>query len=404
MQNGNLLLLVLGVVAVFALGMDSQNKDKLVENYGGMVAYPISVQRMISTGEGNNLRDLPPRQTQAALLAAGDSTASTAYTTYNPSISSTFASQSNGSQTTLYSFTPSVSSNQQVKEGYRNGSCGEMRLDYNKGKFFQPKNFESNIAPRMQSIQLPSYIRYRMPDQSNLAVPKNPLGYPNQVTVNNSCAPCGKRSPLDYNRVVEGFDQSNSQCPKPDYRADESNYQQAKANVTSNVSLSDSLPQLTMTSVSADGEVTQTQNWDRLIFATAKSKNYSQSDFIRGDVPVVPCNRGYFTPLAAFNPASALNAGALAAMGGIGNTSAQQTYSLIQAYSGGPTDYGKSSFAGLPLDNPMRPGEGCSEMSNTTPMTISRDLALNSAGGVSTLTQYNEDASSGTPIYATAFF
>lgn len=403
MQNGNLLLLVLGVVAVFALGMDSQNKDKLVENYGGMVNYPIGIRRSISTGEGDNLRDLPPRETQAALLSAGDSTASTAYPTYNPSIASSFAPQPTGSQTTLYSFTPSVSSSQQVKEGYQ-GTCGQMRLDYNKGKYFQPKNFESNLAPRMQSIQLPSYIRYRMPDQGNLGVPKNPLGYPNQVKVNNSCAPCGKRTALDYNQVIEGFDQSNSQCPKPDYHADEANYQKAKANVTSNVSLSDSLPQLTMTSVAADGDVTQTVNYDRLIYATAKSKGYGQGDPIRGDIPVVPCNRGYFTPLAAFNPASTLNAGALAAMGGIGNTSAQQTYSLIQAYAGGQTDYGKSSFAGLPLDNAMRPGAGCSEVSTSTPMTISRDLSLNSAGGVSTLTQYNQDASSGTPIYATAFF
>ena len=91
-------------------------------------------------------------------------------------------------------------------------------------------------------------------------------------------------------------------------------------------------------------------------------------------------------------------------MGGIGNTSAQQTYQLIQDYRGGQTDLGKSFFAGLPLDNPFRPGQGCSEVSTSTPMTISRDLALNSGGGVSTLTQYTDDAKSGQPIIATAFF
>ena len=54
--------------------------------------------------------------------------------------------------------------------------------------------------------------------------------------------------------------------------------------------------------------------YDRMIFANKKHRTYAQSDFIRGDLAITPCNTGWFQVPA--DPATQLNAGAMQMMGG----------------------------------------------------------------------------------------
>jgi hypothetical protein len=99
-----------------------------------------------------------------------------------------------------------------------------------------------------------------------------------------------------------------------------------------------------METVGADGQVTDTFQAERLIYANTKSVTQSAGDAIRGDLAVIPLQKtGWFESSYA-NPVN-LRTGALAAMGGVNNESAKELSTLISAYSGSAP----VAFAGSPV-------------------------------------------------------
>lgn len=72
------------------------------------------------------------------------------------------------------------------------------------------------------------------------------------------------------------------------------------------------------------------------------------SDMIRGDLPIAPCNTGWF--YSGGDPAVDLNRGALAAMGGFDNDTSKNLAALVQKSTLGAS----STFAGSPLDRQQK--------------------------------------------------
>jgi len=104
--------------------------------------------------------------------------------------------------------------------------------------------------------------------------------------------------------------------------------------------------------VNALGEATeQPIVYDRYIYANQKNPLYGLGDPIRGDLPIVPLEKGWFSPAA--QPQSMLRDSALMVMGGIDNGTTKELMALKSAVSGGVLDTGsginysvqKSSFA-----------------------------------------------------------
>lgn len=89
-----------------------------------------------------------------------------------------------------------------------------------------------------------------------------------------------------------------------------------------------------------------------LIYAANTRGRYSKArgvaDMIRGDLPIVPCNQGWF--YTAPTPAIDLQSGAFHALGGLDNATNKQTLALIQQESGSSTSVG----SGGPLTNAQK--------------------------------------------------
>lgn len=136
-----------------------------------------------------------------------------------------------------------------------------------------PGKYQSQLSPRFSNTTYGS-VRYHLPSQQNLAVPRNPLGVAN---------------------TVENFQQQKVAKPsQPD----------------SKLSGPLNLP------VSGMGKHSPTNPimYNNLMFASKKDRLYAQGDPIRGDLPIAPCNTGWFQVSA--RPQNALRAGALQVMGG----------------------------------------------------------------------------------------
>lgn len=88
--------------------------------------------------------------------------------------------------------------------------------------------------------------------------------------------------------------------------------------------------------------------YDRYIYSNQRSRLYGQGDPIRGDLPIVPDNRGWFSP--SVRPNIDLRSGALAVMGGTELASNSQLLAMQNASSGGIQDTG-SGIAYTALKN-----------------------------------------------------
>ena len=177
--------------------------------------------------------------------------------------------------------------------------------------FVSVANYQQNMVSKFSPYGLTTYTRYKMPPQNMLGTtPTDP-------------------TPLDYTRMVKENYSEPAMQPKqsPEY-----------------LSAEDLMPSQTMETVGADGQVTDTFQAERLIYANTKSVTQSAGDAIRGDLAVIPLQKtGWFESSYA-NPVN-LRTGALAAMGGVNNESAKELSTLISAYSGSAP----VAFAGSPV-------------------------------------------------------
>lgn len=207
-----------------------------------------------------------------------------------------------------------------------------------KGGFFQAgPQFQAQLSPRsgLASGALNAYIRYNPPSQENMAFAVNdPLTIGNMARENYSredyCGSCGKGAAGCGPGGLDSVQAAPIHTSPPNYAA--SNYNQVKDSLQSSAATTQ-LPVGDMTMAGPDGDTSQPITYDRFIYSNKKSRLWGQQDLIRGSVAIAPPPPTWFRP--SVNPQIDLNAGAMAVLGGIDNSTSQSTYSLINAASGG---------------------------------------------------------------------
>ena len=212
-------------------------------------------------------------------------------------------------------------------------------------EFFQiPGQFQASISPRFANTQFGSQIRYNAPALKNMGVPRNPLGYANMAKENYTPGKenygCGGGAGC-FAANCAGSAKSQSpgfKAPplmKPDYLNGDAAkvIQQAIDTSPANDGFTNALPIGTMNTVNNMGE--QLDNvivYDRMMFANRNSTLRSQGDWIRGDLPIAPCNTGWFQ--VSVDPAIDLNQGAMNVLGGVKNETAGALANLINTTTG----------------------------------------------------------------------
>lgn len=207
-------------------------------------------------------------------------------------------------------------------------------------KFVSRPSFQGLLSPRFSNVDYGANIRYNMPSYKHQGSPCSPLDMGNMVKEgyqedygcsSGSCgggcgvAKCGKGG------VPLGLPGSD-----PGALSDDPNYVKAMNSVydshggpagVSTLAVGD------MTTIGADGDVTQPIVYDRYIYANQKSRLRALGDPIRGDLAIVPCNNGWFNP--SVNPNIDLHEGAMNVLGGVSNSTANALAELQFVSSGG---------------------------------------------------------------------
>jgi hypothetical protein len=196
-----------------------------------------------------------------------------------------------------------------------------------------PGTYQANLEPRFNSAGLNSFVKYNLPQEKNLA------SYANDPLTMKHRPHKEDYQPLDMANMVE----------KPQVREDYQSCESATGKEYNEISqqladqgnqVVDKLPVQPMSNSNSGQDNTMYQCADRYIFALQKSRLYGLADYIRGDIPVIPClpNRNpasntWFRPSP--NVRTDLNAGALGIIGGLTNSTVQQTLELMANSAGG---------------------------------------------------------------------
>lgn len=227
-------------------------------------------------------------------------------------------------------------------------------------------NYQSSLSPRFSNVTgYGTRIRYRKPCRGVMGVPEHPLSYyKNTVDSCNPCPPstmdkrgCSLAPLCDLSRI-DTYDNCPKKCPQ-------------------NATVTSMLPVTDMRTINAMAKVQTRENfeaidqgvkcnmpssvcednqqpivYDRLIYANARSRLRGQSDWIRGDLPIVPVlPESNPDSLVMFRPSVApsidLNQGALNVLGGYDNTSMKQLQTLMSKSTNGTL----GTFSGCPINN-----------------------------------------------------
>jgi len=212
-----------------------------------------------------------------------------------------------------------------------------------KGDFVSiPGTFQSSLSPigGAGMVDYGANIRYNMPANGHLhtADYKNsfPIVYANDVAPREGY--CGSKAGCRGNG-------STPSAPDPISNLVPSNF--ASGNFNQKIDdlkyteVTDMLPVQNMGGqiINELGEEqVQPIIYDRFIYANQKSRLYALADPIRGDLPIVPSNTGWFQ--VNVHPQIDLQAGAMAVMGGINNSTSAQLLALQSAAAGNLVDTG----------------------------------------------------------------
>jgi len=242
-----------------------------------------------------------------------------------------------------------------------------------RGFYEVPGGFQSSLSPRAAGmVDYGAFIRYNQPDLKNLGVdPNQPLmaqqalsaqgcSCPQNNIVEGYCTRCGTVS--GCRKGGQGTGTANLASPQvtkhsnlvqPGFEPQSAMKAQQKLDYTP---VTDMLPVQDMSNgmmVNALGEnVEQPIIYDRFIYANQKNRLREAGDPIRGDLPIVPLQKGWFSPSGGATPQLALRDGALSVMGGVNNTTSKELLALQNAATGGLENTGgginysvqKSSF------------------------------------------------------------
>jgi hypothetical protein len=252
----------------------------------------------------------------------------------------------------------------------------EENPNYGSGKFVTVPHFQSILSPRMSGgVDYGAYIRYNKPDYQNLAVPCNPLTFGDMANENyvprkqentqsrenygnsyscgsgggcgGSSLSCGKGGINKWNgEVAGGYELAEGPGVLSADPGSNKNELWAQLRRESNEpDTVNELPVGTMTTMDASGDFVQPVVFDRLMYAPLrKSRLSAQGDYIRGDLPIVACQGGWFSVAPNINVD--LQAGAMGVLGGANALDKDLTNLIVQA-SGGS----QSTMAGIDLSD-----------------------------------------------------
>jgi hypothetical protein len=240
-----------------------------------------------------------------------------------------------------------------VKEGYFGvGPAQTVKVQQNamgpSGNMYTiPGNYQAMLSPRMSNVNYGAFIRYNMPNTNMLAAdPANPMSLKNMVYQPPQAQIkeryCG--SSQGYQGQPIGTAASN---------LSQFGNQQLKYNEAT-----DMLPVQAMGGqmVNALGEAeSQPIIYDRFIYANQKSRLYGLGDPIRGDLPIVPNNNGWFQ--VSVSPSIDLNSGAIMAMAGANNDTQKELMALRSASTAGLLNVGSGINYSV-MQSPFTTGAG----------------------------------------------
>lgn len=349
MASNSLTFFLVLLVVMFVLYKAASGHSDLVETWGVTMVPMSATVQTTHNGEaipGNNQQQLFYNQNQlinTSLL--NENQLSLLSQSVNPNLKMT---DSTSSGNNLSKSLDSVNQYSVTNENFESDTENRANVPV----FTVPGTYQSDLSPRFNSAGLNSFVRYNLPPENEQA------SYPNDPLTMNHPVQENFESPMELANLVE----------KPEIRED---YQScASANqkqyndmnqklIDQGSEVVNKLPVQPMnSSASGQDKPDVYYNTDRYIFALQRSRLYSQSDFIRGDIPVIPCNPNnnpysnvWFRPSA--NPRVDLNAGALGIIGGMGNVPNQQTLELMARSAGGsqPTINGMNV---TPMESPTQ--------------------------------------------------
>lgn len=209
---------------------------------------------------------------------------------------------------------------------------GKIAADSVSYPFVSVPSFQSLLAPRFNSTGYGPYITYNLTDYKNQGVPCNPLGYGKMAVsepfVNINCSQCGGGCGASV-CAKSGMDLSSIPTVGINNTRQALNYETAMSAMTNDTTLPvDTIEVASMSS--PDGEIVV---MDRYMYANKKSRLYGNSDYIRGDLSIVPEQTGWFRP--SVNPLVDLNQGAMNVMGGYDNNTSKDMAAFLNSVSGG---------------------------------------------------------------------
>jgi hypothetical protein len=206
------------------------------------------------------------------------------------------------------------------------------------GRIVSNANYQSIPAARFGNVNFAANLKYALPDKKNMAFDnQNPMipsmeSYEQPKTANQFA-----------NLVKEGYCGSSGSQQGQGSMMMKSLNQAAAENPTK--MLADTTVNKGMDTLDIYGNPAQVYTVDRLMYSTSKGRyRRANTDYIRGDLAITPCNQGWFFSAGA--PALDLNKGALQALGGFDLGSAKETMALVHKFSGNTTQTG----AGGPVD------------------------------------------------------
>ena len=207
--------------------------------------------------------------------------------------------------------------------------------------FYQPTpGFQANLSPRFSNVDYGANIRYNLPSTRHMATPRHPLGQ-NAPRANNAARRQQPRAPMSgrkaANMVRENYGHNTSTMPHESSYATslQSAYDGHKQAVVSSVPVGD------LTAITPAGDV-QGVAYNNLIYANLQNTRLrAQGDKIRGDLPIVPCETGWFRP--SVNPTVDLEQGAMYVLGGLDNQVTTDMARLLHK------DTYQSTIAGMQL-------------------------------------------------------
>ena len=186
-----------------------------------------------------------------------------------------------------------------------------------------PSNYQARVTPRFSNVAYGGNIRYNFPDYKNLAAPLNPMEF-NKMTVAD---PSPQRRADDTNSNMASSSYSTG-CGVQNirYPVKENYSEKGSCNAnTQNISF--------MNEETNMQDLKQPIVYDRFIYANQRSRLNGLGDPIRGDLPIIPMKSDWFRP--SVQPHIDLRQGAMAVMGGIDNSTANETKVLQRASANG---------------------------------------------------------------------